>query len=228
MTALSFGHIAGAFTDRKYPDRKRTPRRNSFDTDDQRAKVFQPVRHGSDWIGAVIQAFDELLHDQRVSRYKESDRLQDGDRRILLSFLKLIDFKTGQLDPSYQELADRAGCHRATAIEACKRFAKWLGLRWVRRTVVAETVGLAGPQREQISNAFFFDLSSAPKRVWATFKAALRRKVIKRRGKAPEGMQKTPKADDPVLVAALNSLGNTLDNRDSASRVSRPYPGVGI
>lgn len=228
MTALSFGDIAGAFTDRKDPDRKRTPRRNSFDIDDQRAQVFQPVRHGWDWIGAVLQAFDELLHDQRVSRYKQGDRLQDGDRRILLSFLKLIDFKTGQLDPSYQELADRAGCHRATAIEACKRFAKWLGLRWVRRTVVAETVGMAGPQREQISNAFFFDLSLAPKRVWATFKAALRRKVIKRRGKAPEGMQAAPRVDDPVLVAALNSLGNTLDNRDSASRESRHYPGVGI
>ena len=94
MTALSFGDIAVAFTDRKDPDRKRTPRRNSYDIDDQRAQVFQPVRHGWDWIGAVLQAFDELLHDQRVTRYKESDRLQDGDRRILLSFLKLIDFKT--------------------------------------------------------------------------------------------------------------------------------------
>lgn len=229
MTALSFGDIAGAFTDRKNPDRKRTPRRNSFDIDDQRAKVFQPVRHGWDWIGAVLQAFDELLHDQRVSRYREGDRLQDGDRRILLSFLKLIDFKTGQLDPSYQELADRAGCHRATAIEACKRFAKWLGLRWVRRTVVAETVGLAGPQREQISNAFFFDLSSAPRRVWATFKAALRRKVIKRRGKAPEELQTAPKrADDAALMSSLNSLGTALDQRDSASRESRHYPGVEI
>ncbi|WP_416463637.1 hypothetical protein [Sphingomonas sp. VDB2] len=228
MIALSFGDIASAFTDRKDPDRKRTPRRNSYDIDDQRAQVFQPVRHGWDWIGAVLQTFDELLHDQRLSRYKESDRLQDGDRRILLSFLKLIDFKTGQLDPSYQELADRAGCHRATAIEACKRFAKWLGLRWVRRTVVAETAGLAGPQREQISNAFFFDLSSAPKRVWATFKAALRRKVIKRRGKAPEGLQSPPRVDDPALIFALNSLGDTLDIRDSASRESRHYPGVEI
>ncbi|MCI4588631.1 helix-turn-helix domain-containing protein [Sphingobium sp. BYY-5] len=227
MTALSFGDIAGAFADRKDPDRKRTPRRNSYDIDDKRAQVFQPVRHGWDWIGAVLQAFDELLHDQRVTRYKESDRLQDGDRRILLSFLKLMDFKTGQLDPSYQELADRAGCHRATAIEACKRFAKWLGLRWVRRTIVAETVGQAGPQREQISNAFYFDISQAPRRVWATFKAAMRRKLIKRRGKAPEGLQSQPKrADDPTLMSRLNSLGNALEQRDSASRKSRHYPGV--
>lgn len=229
MTARTFGDIAGAFTGRKDPDRKRTPRRNSYDIDDQRAQVFKPIQHGWDWIAAVLQAFDELLHDQRVTRYKENDRLQDGDRRILLSFLKLMDFKTGQLDPSYQEIADRAGCHRATAIEACKRFYKWLGLRWVRRTIVAETVGQAGPQREQISNAFYFDLSSAPRRVWATFKRALRRKVIKRRGKAPEGLQSPPKRqDDPTLMSRLNSLGKALDQRDSASRESRHYPGVEI
>jgi hypothetical protein len=229
MTARSFGQIAGSFADRRNPDREKTPRRNSYDINDRRAQIFSPVRDGWDWIGAIMQAFDELLHDQRTTRYKEADRLQDGDRRILLSFLKLIDFKTGQLDPSYQQLADRAGCHRATAIEACKRFAKWLGLKWVRRTIVAETVGMAGPQREQISNAFVFDLSSAPRRVWATFKAALRRKVIKRRGKAPQHLNKAPaRADDPTLLAALNSLGKALDEGGSASRESRHYPGVEI
>jgi hypothetical protein len=229
MTAFSIGQVAGAFADRKNPDRQRTPRRNSYDIDDQRAQIFKPVKDGWDWIGAILQAFDELLHDQRVTRYKESDRLQDGDRRILLSFLKLLDFKTGRLDPSYQELADRAGCHRATAIEACKRFAKWLGLRWVRRTVVAETAGQAGPQREQISNAFHFDLSAAPRRVWATFKAALRRKVIKRRGKAPEGLKSPPRRqDDASLMAVLDSLSEAIDQRSSASRESRHYPGVEI
>lgn len=227
MTARSFGDVAATFTDRKNPDRERTPRRNSYDVDDRRSQVFQPVRDGWDWIGAILQAFDELLHDQRTKRYKGADRLQDGDRRILLSFLKLIDFKTGQLDPSYQELADRAGCHRSTAVEACKRFAIWLGLKWVRRTVVAETVGMAGPQREQISNAFFFDLASAPRRVWTTFRTALRRKVIKRRGKAPQALNVAPKrADDPSLIAALNSLGDAVDLGTSASRESRHYPGV--
>ncbi len=229
MTALSFGDIAASFADRKDPDRKRTPRRNSYDVDDQRAQVFKPIRDGWDWIGAMMQAFDELLHDQRTTRYKGADRLQDGDRRILLSFLKLVDFKTGQLDPSYQELADRAGCHRATAVEACKRFARWLGLKWVRRTVVAETAGLAGPQREQISNAFYFDICSAPRRVWLTFRAALKRKAIKKHGRTPQQFITKPKReDDPTLLAVLDAMGNALDNRDSASRKSRHYPGVEI
>lgn len=229
MSVLSFGDIAAGFTDRKDPDRKRTPRRNSYDIDDERAQVFKPVRDGWDWIGAILQAFDELLHDQRTKRYREADRLQDGDRRILLSLLKLIDFKTGRLDPSYQELADRAGCHRATAIEACKRFAKWLGLRWVRRTVASDTVGMAGPQREQISNAFWFDICSAPRRVWHTFRAALKRKVIKRHGRTPKHLIAPPKPEaDPSLLAVLDALEAGVDRRDSASRKSRHYPRVDI
>jgi len=217
MTARSLGQIAASFADRKNPDRVKTPRRNSYDIDDRRADVFRPVRDGWDWIGSVMQAFDELLHHQRTSKYKEADRLQDGDRRILWNFLKLIDFKTGKLDPSYQEIADRAGCHRATAVEACKRFAKWLGLKWVRRTVKAETAGQAGPQREQISNAFYFDLSSAPRRVWEAFKTAIKRRAIKKHGKAPQGLNKAQKpADHPPLLEALESVEKALDLKDRA------------
>ncbi|BAV65775.1 hypothetical protein [Sphingobium cloacae] len=217
MSARSIGNIASTFAGHKNPDRQRTPRRNSYDIDDRRADVFRPVRDGWDWIGSVMQAFDELLHHQRVTKYKESDRLQDGDRRILWNFLKLIDFKTGRLDPSYQEIADRAGCHRDTAIEACKRFAKWLGLKWVRRTVKAETAGRAGPQREQISNAFHFDLPSAPRRVWEAFKAAIKRRAIKKHGKAPQSLNKPQKApDDPALSNALNALEKTFDLNERA------------
>lgn len=217
MTALSFGDIAGAFANQKNPDRQRTPRRNSYDIEDRRSQVFKPIRDGWDWVGSIMQAFDELLHHQRTSKYKGTDRLQDGDRRILWSFLKCIDFKTGQLDPSYQEIADRAGCHRATAVEACKRFGKWLGLKWVRRTVKAETVGQAGPQREQISNAFYFDLASAPSRVWATFKAAIKRRAVKKHGKAPRNLRKPTKAPEHApLLLCLSALEKAVDLKERA------------
>jgi hypothetical protein len=164
-----------------------------------------------------MQAFDELLHHQRTSKYKEPDRLQDGDRRILWSFLKCIDFKTGQLDPSYQEIADRAGCHRATAIEACKRFGKWLGLKWVRRTVKAETAGQAGPQREQISNAFYFDLASAPLRVWAAFKAAVKRRAVKKNGKAPQSQSRPQRGPGHApLLLGLDALEKAVDLKERA------------
>lgn len=217
MTALSFGDIAGAFADRKNPDRQRTPRRNSYDIEDRRSQVFKPIRDGWDWVGSVMQAFDELLHHQRTTKYKGSDRLQDGDRRILWSFLKCIDFKTGQLDPSYQEIADRSGCHRATAVEACKRFGKWLGLKWVRRTVKAGTAGQAGPQREQISNAFYFDLASAPSRVWATFKAAIKRRAEKKHGKAPPNLRKPTKSPEHApLLLRLDALEKAVDLKERA------------
>ena len=229
MTARAFGTIASNFASHRNPDRQRTPRRNSYDIDDQRSQVFKPIHDGWDWVGSVMQAFDELLHHQRTTRYKENDRLQDGDRRILWNFLKLIDFKTGQLDPSYQEIADRSGCHRATAVEACKRFAKWLGLRWVRRTIKAETVGQAGPQREQISNAFYFDLPSAPRKVWQAFKAAVKRRAVKKHGKVPPELQKaTNRPDSPELLAGLDALEEAVSRRESASRKSRHYPGVEV
>ena len=217
MTVRSFAQIAGSFADRRNPDRVKTPRRNSYDIDDRRSQVFKPVRDGWDWVGSMMQAFDELLHHQRTNRYKGPDRLQDGDRRILWSFLKCSDFKTGQLDPSYQEIADRAGCHRATAVEACKRFGKWLGLKWVRRTVKAETAGQAGPQREQISNAFYFDLTSAPSRVWQAFKAAVKRRAIKKHGKAPQGLSKPSKAPDHApLLEGLSALEKAVDLKERA------------
>lgn len=228
MTAWSFGDLANAAVGYRNPDRTHVPRRDSYDIADPRAQVFRPAPEGWDFIGAVLQAFDELLHDQRTTRYKEDDRLQDGDRRILLSFMKLLDFRTGQLDPSYQQVADRAGCHRATVITAFKRFQKWLGLGWVRRTVKAETAGEAGPQREQISNAFFFDLAKAPHRVWQTFKAALARRRIKRQGKAPAPPEPPKTPINPQLSAALDLLGEAIERREGASRKSRHYPGEGI
>ncbi|ATI79471.1 helix-turn-helix domain-containing protein [Sphingobium yanoikuyae] len=194
MTARAFGEIAFGFLDRKEStSQDKPPRRWSYDANDRRAQVFRRVGDGSKeqgWslIGAMMQAFDETLQQQRINCYKGKDRLQDGDRRILLALLKRLDFKTGRLDPSYAELAAKAGCHRNTVIKACYRFVKWLGLRWVRRTTEAETAGRKGPQREQISNAFFFDIRSLPNRVKQRWREAVKRHFANKGQRPPKAM----------------------------------------
>lgn len=214
MTARSFGEIASGFVGYRNPDRTRVPRRNSFDVDDDRAQVFRPIRDGWDFVYALMQTFDELLQAQREERYRGKDRLQDGDRRVLRALLKYLDFKTGRLDPCYQTIATRAGCARDTAIQAVKRLAQWLGLRWVRRTIVSENAGQAGPQREQTSNGYFFDLRATAKRVYETFRKALRRRLRQRHGDAPPELrtdQQVPqRAVDPQISAILASIEEGL------------------
>jgi hypothetical protein len=256
MTARSFGELAFGFIDRKQStSQEKPPRRWSYDEGDRRAQVFRRVGDGSEeqgWslIGAMLQAFDETLQAQRQNGYKGGDRLQDGDRRILMSLLKHLDFKTGRLDPSYEQIASKAGCHRNTAIRACYRFVKWLGLRWVRRTVAAETAGQKGPQREQISNAFFFDIRSLPSRVKQRWREAVKRHFANKgqqppkavaayaSGTAPihnpiwhpeyrrniEADQRAKGAGSRLLNERLEALGRAIDKAASADTKLGHYP----
>lgn len=223
--ARAFGDIAFDFIDRKETtSQDKPPRRWSYDADDRRAQVFRRVGDGSKeqgWslIGAMVQAFDETLQQQRTNGYKGKDRLQDGDRRVLLSLLKRLDFKTGRLDPSYAEIAAKAGCHRNTAIKACYRFVKWLGLRWVRRTTTAETAGQKGPQREQISNAFFFDIRSLPGRVKQRWREAVKRHFASKGKVAPKAI--AAQADGRAPSASPIWHPEFRSNVESAERVGK-------
>ncbi|MFT3967084.1 MAG: hypothetical protein QM690_14485 [Sphingobium sp.] len=256
MSMRAFGDIALGFVERKETtSQEKPPRRWSYDEDDRRAQVFRRIGDGTreqGWalVGAMLQAFDEALHQQRQNGYKGKDRLQDGDRRILKALLGRLDFKTGQLDPSYAEIADRAGCHRNTAIKACYRFVKWLGLRWVRRTTQAETAGRKGPQREQISNAFFFDLRALPSRVKQRWREAVKRHFRNKGQPAPRTVTShaagAPPVDNPIwhpqfranieaedrqghresrdLSARLEALGRAVDRAANASTNLGHYP----
>ncbi|KMS58861.1 helix-turn-helix domain-containing protein [Sphingobium cupriresistens] len=226
MTARAFGELAFGFLERKESaSQEKPPRRWSYDQADRRAQVFRRVGDGSKeqgWslIGAMMQAFDETLQQQRIKGYKGKDRLQDGDRRILLTLLKRLDFKTGRLDPSYAEIAAKAGCHRNTAIKACYRFVRWLGLRWVRRTAQADTAGQKGPQREQISNAFFFEIRSLPSRVKQRWREAVKRHFAKKGQQPPKTItnygEGVRPVDNPIWHPEFRSRIEAEDRRGKA------------
>lgn len=214
------------------PDRK--VRRGSFDRDDRRAQVFRPIADGTTkgalgWIDCVLKT---------VSEWDDHSRRKGGQRPLGLHGLRVlevllgrrgkvaIDFGTGRLDPALDTIAAAASLARNTVIRALARL-KGLGLLdWVRRTQVTENAGGYGPQREQISNAYYFTLEQLPKRVLQRFRDLWARKRLAQ-GNAPPAAARARTVDDvadPALRQALRALEAGVVEDTDASPPSGQYP----
>ncbi|OJW72773.1 MAG: hypothetical protein BGO57_16135 [Sphingomonadales bacterium 63-6] len=67
---------------------------------------------------------------------------------------RFLDYKTGALEPAIMTIAEAVGHSYSAVHRALKRLREAGFLHWVRRTRPSETEGEAGPQVEQISNAY--------------------------------------------------------------------------
>ncbi|WP_294287822.1 hypothetical protein [uncultured Sphingomonas sp.] len=140
-------------------------------------------------------------------------RMRRIDVAVLKALLKNIDFATGRLFPSIDTIADQAAVHRNSAIGALRRLKAHGFIEWVRRSVKTGNTGEFAPQREQTSNAYFFEhrqrmTSRVFQRYWQRVVAKLRRI-----GAAPPAEQPTrlTEASYGPLKAALASVGALLD-----------------
>lgn len=145
------------------------------------------------------------------------DRLTRIDVTVLEALLAKIDFATGALFPSYDTIAAWAVCSRNAAIEAAKRLKARGFLEWVRRSMRTNNEGEFAPQREQTSNAYYFDhrRSMAP-RTWQRYMQILVAK-LRRLGAVPAavapGAPATPReVQYEPLRAALASAASSFDN----------------
>lgn len=202
--------------------RDRHVRRSSFDVDDRRAQVFTPIGDGTkrgalDWRDAYLDLAREYDDQHRGDRGKRP--LGFTGIRVLEILLGRrgvpIDFKTGRLDPAIDTIARHGRLVRATVIRALARLKEHGFLQWVRRSRPTENAGAraAGPQREQITNAYFFDLTRLPATVRQRLRDLLARRALKRLERtetpppaAPAPPPKPPEAAkprDPALAAAL-------------------------
>lgn len=227
MIARTFGAIAQGMV-----ERKNSPvHRNSYDVDDDRAKVFRKIGDGSKQqgfahIGAMRETLKALIKQQRAERYKAPDRLQRTDYYVYDAILSLLDFKTGALFPAYNEIAKQAAVCRQVAIDSVNRLKAHGFINWVRRSIRNDDED--GPARKQTSNAYFFDFRKRmAKRVWQTFIKALTRNLKRLGASRPAAPPLRPATTAPALQAALDRLEGAVDQVPRPSLENGLYPQVG-
>jgi hypothetical protein len=244
--------------------KRRVPRRESYDVEDDRAKPWKRLGDGSVAQGlayrdALLQAAKELYHQlwkelplrevraardahtalqAELDRYTAGEqaavgrpaairreleqlkptiegarhRLQRTDLGVLEALVKYVDFATGRLFPSIDAIAHRAGCHRNSVIGALKRLRHHGLIAWVRRSVRTANEGEFAPQREQTSNAYYFDhRRHMQPRVWQRYWQLLLAKLRRFGSPRPPGDTANPAIPvDPELRATLERVGAML------------------
>lgn len=242
-TARQARQLAKCFTARltghteRGPDRK--VRRHSIDVDDRRAQVFRRIGDGSvadakGWIDCLMRT---------VSEWDDQERKKGGGRtlglhglRVLETLLGLrgviaVDFRTGRLEPAIDTIARVACVNRGTVIRALARLKAMKILDWVRRTQRTGRDGLFGPQREQISNAYFLTPELLPNRVAQRLRDLVARKRLRRAGTTPPtAPPPAPQAQHSELRDAIARLGAGVYARSGGENASPPcgqYPRSG-
>lgn len=200
-------------------------RRDSFDVDDSRAQVWRRIEDGSKagglaWADAMLQTAEEfdILHKKRGER----GPLQANGIRVLTAILRrALDFKTGRSEPELLTLMKWTGLSKPAVVGALARLRDHGFLDWVRRTIRVGKKGMAGPQRKQTSNAYFFGMGRMRNRhkgVWQRFRQLLARKL------ANAAARDAPPPDSPprpivvatgALGAALASFGSSIESASS-------------
>ncbi|WP_277979694.1 replication protein A [Sphingomonas phyllosphaerae] len=132
-------------------------------------RTGQPIRRSSYRIGMregdFWSAFDRRERNARMRAAERYDRegKEPGKRNgplghiaieVLREMMRIIDFRTGRLDPSIDYLAERLRRTRSAVHAALKRLRSHGFLDWIRRFAPREDAEPFGPQVRQISNAY--------------------------------------------------------------------------
>lgn len=89
---------------------------------------------------------------------------------VFREMVKLVDYRSGQLDPSYDTLAARTGFARSTIAKALKALRAAGFLDWIRRfDRDPSRAGERGPQVRQVSNAYRFAMPAFIGRLLGVF-----------------------------------------------------------
>lgn len=184
-------------------------------------------------VARFLQAAEKYDRLKRLAHRRERNGRENGaighvGMEVLRELLRLIDYRTGRLDPAIATLAQRIGRSIAAVADALKRLKEHGFLDWLRRYVPTGNAGLRGPQVRQTSNAYRLML---PAEVLRGMTAppppddSQRRETAAEEGRAmiaalPLGEQPAEMIDDPELARLLGRLGRSImDNeRDSAKR----------
>jgi len=168
----------------------------------------------------AAERYDRL---QRYAHRRDRNGLKNGaighvGLEVLRELLRLVDYRTGRLDPAIATLATRIGRSIAATAAALKRLKDHGFLTWLRRYEPTGGEGLRGPQVRQISNAYALLL---PATAQLEPEAPLPEDDAHRREMAatdhetmiaslPLQARMEATTDDPELATLLASLGRKL------------------
>jgi hypothetical protein len=151
-------------------------RAHSWDVDDAKAKPGQRIGDGSREQGwafseALRATAKDIYSEHRKTDYEGRFRMHRTYLVVLDALLQLLDFKSGELVPSYAAIAERSETSVNTAKRAIAAFEFWGLLSHVRRSRrIEDAEGQAAPQRAQTSNAYYFDCRrKMTSRTWTRF-----------------------------------------------------------
>lgn len=157
MTARSLGEILGHLEPAKRQRSFQPVRRDSYYASDPRvAAVWQPIGRNKQEALAIrakrLQAA-EAYDRQHKQKGKRNGPLGYTGLAVLRELYRLVDFRTGRLEPSMNTIHERTGLSKQTVSEALKRLVEHGFLVRVRRAETIEGAG-RGPQVRQITNAY--------------------------------------------------------------------------
>lgn len=181
MSAASFGEAAGGLLrslakalDARETASGSSPRtgqpvwRNSYYEGQLEGRLWRPVgigrqrgtRRGARRLaGAVMKAAQALDRRTRIERKAKTPGVRNGvlgeiGLAVLATMYELVDYASGRLEPAIATIAERTGYCYSAVHNALARLRAAGFLQWIRRSRPTESKGEAGPQVEQIPNAY--------------------------------------------------------------------------
>jgi hypothetical protein len=136
-------------------------RRNSYHRGERERLVWRSLGEtrveARRFKGAVRKAAQRFDHSTKSPETRMGGVLKLTGLAVLNVLLDIVDDATGRLEPSLATIADKCKLGVRTVVRALRRLADAGFLDWLRRTEAIEQEG-AGPQVQQITNAYWFAL----------------------------------------------------------------------
>lgn len=129
-------------------------RRNSYHAGDREGRIWKPIAKAE--IGPRLRAA-EAFNREHKEPGRPNGPLGHIGLEVLRELYRLVDYKSGRLDPSIDYLMRKLRRSRDAVVRALAALRRHGFLGWIRRTEPTDNPG-AGPQVRQISNAYWFGL----------------------------------------------------------------------
>lgn len=193
MSARSIGEIVTGAEPGKVRRTFQPVRRNSYHRGEREDRIWQPFNPRERWARLYAAERFELENKEWGKR---DGPLGHVALEVLRAMTRLVDFKTGRLEPSIDWIMRKIRRSRAAVVRAQARLKAHGFLDWIRRTEPTGNEG-AGPQVRQITNAYGLRLPAVA--------AALVRKLM-RRPPPPDDHVQARQADAEATEAMVGSL----------------------